>query len=85
MSKAQWTSVEQAKAYIAACEKSKVKGLKYCTAIDFVMNQGKIKCDRCGLYHYPDELVATKDTDGNSVTLCKDCHQRVLAKSEKTA
>lgn len=33
MAQAQWTSVEKAKAYIAVCEKSKVKGLKYCSAV----------------------------------------------------
>ena len=38
MTQAQWTSVEKAKAYIAACEKSKVKGLKYCSAVDYVAN-----------------------------------------------
>ena len=80
MAQAQWTSVEQAKAYIATCEKSKVKGLKYCTAIDFVMNHGKIKCSRCGLYHDPDNMISAKDENGYAIALCKECQQRVLAK-----
>ena len=69
MAQAQWTSVEKAKAYIAVCEKSKVKGLKYCSAVDFVANYGKERCTRCGKYHYPDELV-TKDAEGNNISLC---------------
>lgn len=81
---AHWTTVEQAKAYIAACEKNKVKGLKYCSAIDFVANQGKERCTRCGKYNYPDEMV-TKDADGNNILLCKGCHKRVLAERGKNS
>lgn len=82
MAQAQWTSVEKAKAYIAACEKSKVKGLKYCSAVDFVANQGKVRCTRCGKYHAPSDIV-TEDKNGNNITLCKECYDRVLAEREK--
>ncbi len=78
MAQTQWTSIEKAKAYIAACEKSKVKGLKYCSAVDFVANQGKIRCTRCGKYHEPSDIIME---DG--VTLCKECYNRVLAEREK--
>lgn len=82
MAKAQWTSVEKAKAYIAACEKNKVKGLKYCSAVDFVANQGKVRCTHCGKYHDPSDIV-TEDKDGNNITLCKACYDRAVAASEK--
>lgn len=84
MAQTQWTSIEKAKEYITACEKSKVRGLKYCSALDFVANQGKERCTRCGKYHYHVELV-TKDNDGNNILLCEECYERVLAEREKAA
>lgn len=79
-----WTSVEQAKVYIALCERNKTKGLKYCSAIDFIANNGKERCTRCGKYQYLAEMV-DKDANGNNISLCKECYERVLAERAKAA
>lgn len=84
MAQTHWTSVEQAKAYIALCERNKTKGLKYCSAIDFIENNGKERCTRCGKYHYPGNMVL-KDTDGNNISICKECYERVIAERTKVA
>lgn len=82
MAKTQWTSLAQAVAYINACNRNKTKGLKYCSAVDFVKHHGKVKCSRCGTYKEPDEIV-TKDADGNEISICKKCYERALAERNK--
>lgn len=71
MAQAHWTSIEQAKAYIAACEKSKVKGLKYCTAIDFLMNHDKIKCSRTGTIPVKENELGVALVSGFSPSIVK--------------